>query len=107
MIAARPGNGKPGGVLFIDEAHMLDPAKNSGAGRAIFNAIMDAAEDSRKDLTIVLAGYKDDIEQKLYAFNIGMKSRFKDVEFNDYNEPELRKIWGKLLEKYVIDFDPL
>jgi thiol-disulfide isomerase/thioredoxin len=92
------GNGKPGGVLFIDEAHMLKP-KTSVVGAAIFNHIMDAAEDHREDLTIILAGYKDDIEQELYAFNVGMKGRFDDVVFEDYAYESLLAIWNKLLDK--------
>lgn len=92
-------NGEPGGVLFIDEAHMLDP-KTNPVGKAIFNYIMDAAEDSRSVLTIILAGYKNDVEQKLYAFNVGLKSRFDDIIFKDYGERELRQIWDKLLTSY-------
>ena len=64
-----------GGVLFIDEAHMLEPATNR-VGREIFNHIMDSAEDHRDRLTIVLAGDKHDVEQNLYGFNAGMPSRF-------------------------------
>ena len=92
-------NGEPGGILFIDEAHMLDP-KTNPVGKAIFNYIMDAAEDARSVLTIILAGYKNDVEQKLYAFNVGLKSRFDDIMFKDYGERELRQIWAKLLTCY-------
>ena len=84
--------------LIIDEAHMLKP-KTSVVGAAIFNHIMDAAEDHREDLTIILAGYKDDIEQELYAFNVGMKGRFDDVVFEDYAYESLLAIWNKLLDK--------
>jgi hypothetical protein len=85
----------PGGVLFIDEAHMLDPAKNP-VGRGIVNVIMAAAEDNRDVLTIILAGYQKDIEQNLYAFDVGMKSRFSEVRFADYDFSELRLIWKRL-----------
>ena len=30
-------------------------------------------------VTIILAGYRQDIEKKLYGFNIGMPRRFIDV----------------------------
>ncbi len=40
--------------------------------RGIFNEIMRIAEDCRETVTIILAGYGSDIEQKLFAFNIGM-----------------------------------
>ena len=61
---------------------------------------MDSAEDHRADLTIIIAGYKVDVERDLYGFNVGMKSRFDDVVFNDYGFEELLDIWSKLLERY-------
>ena len=81
------------------QAHMLDPASNR-TGREIFNRIMDSAEDDREHLTIILAGYKLDIERDLYGFNVGMKSRFDDIVFADYGFEELLEIWRKLLERY-------
>ena len=91
--------GGGGGVLFIDEAHMLEPAKNV-VGRGIVNAILGAAEDHRDELTIILAGYQKDIEQNLYAFDVGMKSRFTDVRFADYDFYDLKRIWNRLLDRY-------
>lgn len=61
-----------GGVIFIDDAHDLDP-KSSGEGRAIYNEIMRIAEDCRETVTVILAGYRTDIEQKLFAYNPGKK----------------------------------
>ena len=89
-----------GGVLFIDEAHMLDP-KGNKIGAAVFNIIMDAAERYRSTLTIILAGYRADIEKNLYGFNVGMPSRFMDVEFKDYDEHELRLIWEGMIDQYT------
>ena len=47
-------------------------------------------------VTIILAGYKDDIEKSLFAFNPGMTSRFTEVMFDDYTENELVQIWRLL-----------
>jgi hypothetical protein len=98
-LKSKPLSAAAGGVLFIDEAHMLDPANNP-VGRAIFNTIMAIAEDHRDVLTIILAGYQKDIEQNLYAFDVGMKSRVSDVRFNDYDFHDLRLIWKRTLDKY-------
>ena len=98
-ITRRLKDKKPGGVLFIDEAHMLDPA-SSKVGREIFNHIMDSAEDNRAQLTFILAGYKHDIERNLYCFNVGMKSRFDDILFRDYEFEQLLEIWNALLARY-------
>jgi AAA+ superfamily predicted ATPase len=84
-----------GGVLFLDEAYDLDPA-NSAEGRAILAEIMSVAEDHRDTVTIILAGYKDDIENKLYAFNAGLPSRFQTVQFDDFSEDQLGQIWRSM-----------
>ena len=64
------------GVLFIDEAYQLDPAKSS-EGKAIVNQLLTAAEEKRETLSIIFAGYKDDTEEKLYAYSCGLQSRFR------------------------------
>jgi hypothetical protein len=87
-----------GGVLFLDEAYDLNPG-SSQDGRAIMAEIMSAAEDSRDILSIILAGYKDEIEQKLYAHNIGMASRFQTIPFDDFTLPQLELIWRRLCEQ--------
>ena len=107
-----------GGVLFLDEAYDLDPANNPD-GKAILAEIMSVAEDHRDTgkisyvlllnlfyshqiiiiiniVTIILAGYKQDIEDKLYSFNVGMPSRFVSVMFDDFSEDQLGEIWRKL-----------
>ena len=82
-----------GGVLFIDEAYALEP-KTKPQGQGIFDLLMLAAENHKKDLTIILAGYKDDIENKLYSYNVGLKRRFpNEITFEDFSETELRQIW--------------
>jgi hypothetical protein len=86
---------KQGGVLFLDEAYDLDPRK-SPDGKAIMSELMSAAEDAREQVTIILAGYPDDIEEKLFGFNPGMASRFQSVSFDDFSEDEMRKVWQKL-----------
>lgn len=44
-------------------------------------------------LSIILAGYEDDMNEKLFTFNEGIKSRFDMVHFEDFNEKELKTIW--------------
>jgi hypothetical protein len=43
------------GILFIDEVYQLDPNGNAD-GRAITNALMEAAENDRSKLTVIVAG---------------------------------------------------
>ena len=97
-IVALEAKPKQGGVLFLDEAYDLDP-KSNPEGKAIMAELMSAAEDSRDQVTIILAGYPDDIERKLFSFNVGMASRFQSIVFDDFDEDQLRKVW----EKYASD----
>jgi len=89
--------GAMNGVLFIDEAHSLDPKSNKAEGGAIVTKLLKAAEDDRERLTIILAGYQDEIEERLYGSDPGFRSRFEDVKFEDFSEQELRKIFVDLV----------
>lgn len=83
-------------VLLIDEVYQLDPAGNS-EGRAITDKLLDVTETKRKELSVFVAGYKEDV-QKWMDFNAGLSSRFREpLLFEDFDEPQLRK----LFEHYV------
>ncbi|CAE8593269.1 unnamed protein product [Polarella glacialis] len=81
------------GVLFIDEAYVLHPVGDRFKGAPIVNELLTLAENERDRLTVILAGYEDDMNSKLYAYNEGLKSRFQEVIFEDFDEPEQTKIW--------------
>ena len=84
-------------LLFIDEAYDLSPA-SSAVGKTILADIMSAAEEFRDTVTIILAGYKDDIDKEFFAFNVGMASRFQTIPFEDFTEDELRQTWRSKCE---------
>jgi replication-associated recombination protein RarA len=84
-----------GGVLFIDEAYVLDPVGDF-KGKPIVAELLTAAEDKRDDLSIILAGYEDDIQKKLYAYNDGLPSRFEEVSFEGFDAQDLEVIWDRL-----------
>ena len=88
-----------GGMLFVDEAYSLDP-ENEDEGKKIFDLIMTAADNDRKSITIILAGYKREIEKNLNAFNPGLPRRFRSVyEFHDYSDNELFQILQLMLKR--------
>jgi len=88
-----------GGMLFVDEAYSLDP-ENEDEGKKIFDLIMTTAENDRKTITIILAGYKHEIEKNLNAFNPGLPRRFPSVyEFHDYSDDELFQILQLMLKR--------
>lgn len=84
-----------GGVLFIDEAYALAPPKDNSTSfndEAVTQLIADA-ENYRKDLVIILAGYSDDMKSFFKNGNSGLRSRFVNwIEFEDYSADEMYKI---------------
>ena len=95
-----------GGVLFIDEAYSLSQPGNDFGVQAI-DLLNKTMEDSRSDLVVIAAGYKDEMDKFLDA-NRGLRSRFSTViEFEDYSPEELYNIFKNILKKhkYTIDSD--
>ena len=84
------------GVLFIDEAYDLDPTADH-KGRPIVNELLTLSENKRDRISIILAGYEDDMNSKLFSYNTGLKSRFDEVMFEDFDEKELTAIWSQML----------
>lgn len=81
------------GVLFIDEAYALQP-RCAREGHSVAMKLLNVAEERRTKLTIILAGYKDDIERSLLALNDGFFRRFNfRFNFDDYTQLELTDIF--------------
>ena len=88
-----------GGILFIDEAYMLNQ-KDENFGQEAIDTILKAMEDHRDEFIVIVAGYtqlmKDFVES-----NPGLKSRFnKFFEFPDYTVEELQQIFELQCKKY-------
>ena len=81
-----------GGTFFIDEAYDIDPVGDF-KGRPIANEILTVCENQRESLSLVLAGYEDEFQERFFKYNPGLKSRFREVVFEDFDERELAKIW--------------
>ncbi len=85
------------GVCFIDEAYNLDCSVD-GEGKKIGNEILVKSENSRDQLTFILAGYEDEMTHRFFSFNEGLRSRFRDIYFEDFDQEELEQIWLNVLE---------
>lgn len=78
-----------GGVLFIDEAYSLARGGSRDFGREAIDTLVKSMEEHRRDMVIILAGYRDEMDHFL-ASNPGLRSRFPiHLTFEDYNEQEL------------------
>ncbi len=95
-----------GGVLFIDEAYMLyNPESPSDFGKEAIETLMKLMEDYRGQIVVILAGYKEEMENFLNA-NPGISSRFhKVLNFADYNQDELMSILESIAKKENIIFE--
>lgn len=85
-----------GGVLFIDEAYTLS---NIPSGDEIIATLLKEMEDKRGQFTVILAGYKDEME-KMLSSNPGFQSRIQfTLNFEDYSRDELKEITALMAKK--------
>jgi probable Rubsico expression protein CbbX len=86
-----------GGVLFIDEAYYLyRPENERDYGVEAIEILLQVMENERERLVVILAGYRDRMQQ-FFALNPGMASRIAHhVDFPDYRTEELVAI-GRLM----------
>ena len=97
-----------GGVLFIDEAYYLyRPENERDYGVEAIEILLQVMENERDRLVVVLAGYKDRMNE-FFRLNPGMSSRVAHhLDFPDYSADELLEI-GRLMlseENYVLSPD--
>src|SRR3954447_6866120 len=82
-----------GGVLFIDEAYYLHrPENERDYGQEAIEVLLQVMESERQNLVVIMAGYKDRMDQFFLA-NPGMGSRIAHhIHFPDYTPDELMDI---------------
>jgi len=95
-----------GGVLFIDEAYYLyKPENERDYGQESIEILLQAMENQRDDLVVILAGYKDRMDT-FFASNPGMSSRIAHhIDFPDYSQAELLQVAALMLEQLNYRFD--
>ncbi len=95
-----------GGVLFIDEAYYLyRPENERDYGQEAIEMLLQAMENQRDDLVVILAGYRERMEV-FFQSNPGMHSRIAHhLDFPDYTLEELGAIAELMLERQEYGFD--
>jgi len=88
-----------GGVLFIDEAYYLyKPENERDYGAESIEILLQIMENNRDDLVVILAGYKNKMDQ-FFQSNPGMSSRIAHhIDFPDYSPDELSAIAKLMLD---------
>lgn len=95
-----------GGVLFIDEAYALARGGENDFGREALDTLIQALENQRGELCVVMAGYPEAL-QRLLALNAGLASRFsRQILFSDYTVEELESIFRHLAQQRVCQLGP-
>jgi probable Rubsico expression protein CbbX len=96
-----------GGVLFIDEAYYLYRGLDSkDFGQESVDILLQVMENQRDELVVVVAGYKDRMED-FFASNPGMRSRIAHhLDFAAYTVDELLAIGRLMLDQSKYYFSP-
>jgi hypothetical protein len=94
-----------GGVLMVDEAYLLNGKNDNDPGKLVIQLLMNIlADESQRDIAIVLCGYKEPM-MKLLDTNPGLQSRFPNkFEFTDFTVDELLEITKRRIKDYDYQF---
>jgi probable Rubsico expression protein CbbX len=94
-----------GGVLFIDEAYYLyRPENERDYGVEAIEILLQVMENERERLVVILAGYKDRMDD-FFRLNPGMSSRVAHhIDFPDYTIDELVAIARLMLDAESYEF---
>jgi SpoVK/Ycf46/Vps4 family AAA+-type ATPase len=86
-----------GGVLFIDEAYSLGNTEGKDSfSKECIDTLCEALSDHKDKLMVIIAGYKDELDNCFFSYNQGLNSRFTwRFETDNYNAEELRQIFIK------------
>jgi probable Rubsico expression protein CbbX len=89
-----------GGVLFIDEAYYLHrPENERDYGQEAIEVLLQVMESERHNLVVIMAGYKDRMDDFFLA-NPGMGSRIAHhIHFPDYKPDELMDIARLMIDQ--------
>lgn len=98
-----------GGVLFIDEAYNLlpQPGSQNNTGNEALDALMTRMENDKGKFVVVIAGYKDRMEELTRRGNPGLMSRFnKRFHIDDYDAAALIEIFKMNMRKRKLVMTP-
>jgi probable Rubsico expression protein CbbX len=96
-----------GGLLFIDEAYYLHrPENERDYGQEAIEILLQVMENQREDIVVIVAGYKDRMEN-FFQSNPGMRSRIAHhIDFPDYTPRELADIAHLMLAQLKYRLTP-
>lgn len=94
-----------GGVLFIDEAYSFGDDTFS---KECVDTLCEALSSHKDNLTVIIAGYEDQMNQQFFALNPGLESRFSwRYNIDAYNAQELHDIFMLKVKQQGWTMEPL
>lgn len=95
-----------GGILFIDEAYSLCRDDGDTFGHEAVDELIAAIENNKDYMMVILAGYKEEMQEFLKS-NPGFKSRIRnEIEFEDYSVEEMAVIFKKMVAERSMELEP-
>lgn len=90
-----------GGILVIDEAYSLgDTQQKDSFSRECIDTLNQYLSEEKKNLICVIAGYKEDIEERFFKTNPGLKRRFPfKFTITDYTPTQLKDIFIEIVRE--------
>lgn len=96
-----------GGVIFIDEAYALgNEEKRDSFSKEALDTLCELLSDHKRDLMVIIAGYKEELKKCFFSYNPGLESRFAwEFEIQSYSAKQLSQIFRKkvLDAKWFLD----
>ena len=91
-----------GSVLFIDEAYSIGSNdKIDSYSQSILDLINPYLDKNKNDFILIIAGYKDDLNNRFFKGNQGLRSRFGLwLEIDEYSSKDLCNIFIKKIRDY-------
>ena len=89
-----------GGVLFIDEAYSLGNAEGRDSfSKECIDTINQNLTEKKKNLLVIIAGYKESLDSCFFSYNQGLARRFTfRYNIEKYSADELKDIFFKMVK---------
>jgi SpoVK/Ycf46/Vps4 family AAA+-type ATPase len=92
-----------GGVLFIDEVYSLGNARKQDVFTGECIDTINLLTGERRDTVCFIAGYKHEIDDRFFVYNVGLKRRFPwRFDIDTYTPQSLVDIFFKMLREHNI-----
>ena len=96
-----------GGVIFIDEAYAMgNEEKRDSFSKEALDTLCEMLSNHKRDLMVIIAGYKAELDACFFSYNPGLESRFAwQYQIHEYDASQLSLIFKKKLKDNKWELD--